>query len=113
MNIRFEKASLKHKEVIFAWLEEPHIQEFWDNSAEHRQDIEIFMNGRVLPSSYFGGMNSYWVGLIDEEPYCLVMTHEENEATDPPEAYKPYLSQSGKTFGLDFVSEIYIIWVKD
>ena len=30
MNIHFEKANLTHKELIFNWLEEPHIKEFWD-----------------------------------------------------------------------------------
>lgn len=26
MNIHFEKANLTHKELIFSWLEEPHIK---------------------------------------------------------------------------------------
>ena len=102
MNIWFERAASKHKEAIFSWLNEPHMKEFWDNSPEHREDIEIFMEGRHTPSNYFKGMNSYWIGLIKDEPYCLVMTHEENEAADPPEAYKPHLSKKGKTIGLDF-----------
>lgn len=101
-NIHFKKATLAHKDTIFEWLEEPHMIEFWDNSQEHRQDIEIFMNGRVTPSPYFDGMNSYWVGLIDDEPYSLIMTHEEHEDTDPPDYFKPYLRMPGKTICLDF-----------
>lgn len=31
MNIHFEKANLTHKEIIFNWLDEPHIKEFWNN----------------------------------------------------------------------------------
>ncbi|WP_083837057.1 hypothetical protein [Rickettsia montanensis] len=43
MNIHFEKANLTHKEIIFNWLEEPHIKEFWDNSQEHKNDILILL----------------------------------------------------------------------
>ncbi len=39
MNIHFEQANLTHKEIIFNWLEETHIKEFWDNSQEHQNDI--------------------------------------------------------------------------
>lgn len=102
MNIKFEKVSPKHQKTIFSWLEEDHVKEFWDNSQEHKDDIINFIDGRIVPSSYFGGMFYYWIGLIDEEAYCLVMSHEENEATNSPEHYKPYFSRSGKTFSLDF-----------
>lgn len=102
MNIRFERASTSHEAAVANWLTEPHMKEFWDNSPEHFEDIKIFMNGRTVPSPYFGGMNSYWIGLIDDDPYSLIMTHEESDATDPPEYFKPYLSKTGKTIGLDF-----------
>ena len=95
MNIHFEKANLTHKQIIFNWLDEPHVQEFWDNSPGHREDIEIFANGRVVESIYFGGSNSYWVGFLDDKAYCLVMTHEEDNSSK-------YSSKTGKTFGLDF-----------
>ncbi len=102
VNIQFEKVNLKHQKDIFEWLKEPHMQEFWDNSQGHKDDILNFMNGRTEPSNYFKGMNSYWVGSIDGKPYSLIMTHAENESTNPPGYMKPYLSNSGKTFGLDF-----------
>lgn len=54
--IEFEQATLKHKDIIFQWLAEPHMQEFWDNSQEHKDDILIFMNGRKKASSYFNGI---------------------------------------------------------
>lgn len=41
MNIHFEKANLSHKETIFNWLKEPHVQEFWDNSQEHKDDFKF------------------------------------------------------------------------
>jgi RimJ/RimL family protein N-acetyltransferase len=103
MNIHFEKASIEHKDTIFGWLDEPHMQEFWDNSPEHREDILNFMSGRVTPSSYHGGLYDYWVGIIDGTPYCLVMTHEEHIGDqDAPEPFKPYLSEPGETYSLDF-----------
>ncbi|ARN84371.1 hypothetical protein GQ61_02435 [Candidatus Nucleicultrix amoebiphila FS5] len=102
MTMTFHSATLKDKDTIFEWLDNPHVQEFWDNSPQHRQDIENFMGGRQTRSPYFGGMNSYWVGLLDNHPYAFIITHEESEKTDPPEIYKPYISKTGKTFGIDF-----------
>ncbi len=102
MNITFKRAAPSHEAAVAEWLDEPHMKEFWDNSPEHFEDIKIFMGGRTVPSPYFGGMFSYWIGLINNEPYSLIMTHEENDATDPPAYFKPYLSKTGKTIGLDF-----------
>ncbi len=101
-HMTFEKVTSKHQKIIFEWLEEPHMKEFWDNSQAHKDDIVNFIEGRVTPSNYFGGMNSYWIGLLDSEPYAFILTHEENESTDPPEFFKPYLSKTGKTIGIDF-----------
>lgn len=102
MHIRFEKASFALKKDIFAWLDEPHMQEFWDNSPEHREDIENFMGGRLTPSNYFDGMFDYWVGFVDDDPYCLIMTHEENLSTNPPLYLKPYITEPGELCCLDF-----------
>lgn len=102
MNIKFEKANLIHKDTIFSWLDKPHMKEFWDMSSEHREDIENFMHGRLTPSSYFNGIFTYWVGSYNGELYSLVMTSEESEETNPPDYFKPYLSKTGKTIGLDF-----------
>lgn len=102
MDIKFEEAKLIHKDTIFSWLDKPHMQEFWDMSPEHRDDIENFMNGRLKPSSYFDGIFTYWVGSYNGELYTLIMTSEENEETNPPDHFKPYLSKTGKTIGIDF-----------
>ncbi len=98
----FRKVTLADKDMIFSWLDEPHMQEFWDNSQGHRDDIVNFMHGRKTRSEYFGGSNTYWLGLKDDVPFAFIMTHEENETTDPPGYYQPYLSKTGKTFGIDF-----------
>ena len=102
MNITFKKATPHHQDIIFKWLSKPHIQEFWDNSEAHRDDIVNFMNGRKTPSTYWDGIFEYWVGFQDDVPYSLIMTHEEHDAEDIPEHIKPYLSPDGRTFGLDF-----------
>jgi len=39
MNIRFEKVTEKHRKVVFEWLEEPNVKEFWDNSQTHKDDF--------------------------------------------------------------------------
>ena len=57
MNIHFEKAALKHIDIIFSWLQEKHIQEFWDNSQNHKDDILNFIHEK--PQKYFAGTMEY------------------------------------------------------
>lgn len=103
MTIQFEKVSLQHQTTIFDWLAEPHVQEFWDNSPEHKQDIIHFIKGRPGPSSYFNGVFTYWVGSFDGTPYCFILTSEVHAAqNDLTELHKAHLSTTGKTITLDF-----------
>jgi|GEM_PF-270460 len=103
-SIHFKKASPEHKENIFQWLEEPHVKEFWDNSQNHRKDILIFINGRKEPSPYFDGIFDYWIGLVNNEPYCLVMTSEIFPTqTDLVDVWRENLSKNGRTFSIDFM----------
>lgn len=102
MSITFEKATLNYQDIVFEWLSKPHIQEFWDNSSAHKNDILNFINGRKTPSTYWNGIFEYWIGFHDNIPFSLIMTHEEYNSLDTPEYIKPYLSQNGRTFGLDF-----------
>ena len=99
---KFVKASQEHQAVIFQWLDEPHVKEFWDNSQAHRDDILLFMEGRKEPSHYFNGIFTYWVGLYNNEPYSLIMTAYESMSDDLPEAWKTYISKTGHTYSLDF-----------
>ena len=101
-NISFEKVSKDHQDVIFSWLNSEHMMEFWDNSQEHKSDMINFINGRVEPSNYFDGVISYWVGLIDNEPYCFILATEELNKEDDPEIIKQHVSKTGKTYCLDF-----------
>ncbi len=102
--ITFERASLNFSNHVLQWLEEPHVKEFWDNSPEHREDILIFMNGRKEPSPYWGGMFDYWIGFVNAEPYCLLMTSEILPTqSDLSEVWKSHLSKEGRTFSIDFM----------
>jgi RimJ/RimL family protein N-acetyltransferase len=103
MNIHFEKANLAHQEIIFNWLKESHVQEFWDNTQAHKDDILNFMNGRKTPSDYCDGLYSYWVGSANDEPYCLLMTLQEKKEYDIGEIKKAHLSKTGHSYGLDYM----------
>lgn len=103
LTVHFEKATQEHINAIFTWLEAPHVQEFWDNTPEHREDIILFVNGRKAPSPYADGIFTYWIGSIENEPYCLLMTSEMLNSPDLPEYYLNCLSKTGKTYSIDFM----------
>ena len=102
-NMTFVKAGLQHKDIVFEWLDKSHVKEFWDNSPEHAQDILSFMKGRQEDSQYYNGIFDYWVGFFEGVPYCLCMTSEVVVDSDIPEAWVPHISQTGKTFSIDFM----------
>jgi len=101
MNVRFEKATLHHQKIIFEWLAEPHIQEFWDNSQDHKDDIINFIHGRK--QQYFYGTTVYWIGYINEYPFCFLLTDQILPfQEDLSDAHRTHLSKLGKTISLDF-----------
>lgn len=110
MNIHFEKAMPAHKDTIFEWLDKPHVKEFWDNSQRHREDILSFIEGHKEPSHYYEGIFTYWIAAIAGELYALLMTSEILPEEDLPQEWAPYLSQTGKTYSIDFMigEEIYL-----
>ncbi len=103
MSITFKKASFEHRDEVLRWLDEPHVREFWDNSPEHRADLDIFINGRKVPSPYFDGIFYYWIGLKNDQPFCLIMSAGVSVESNVPELWKANLSQSGNTISLDFL----------
>jgi len=101
LNIRFEKANLQHQKIIFDWLAQPHMQEFWDNSQEHKADIINFIHGH--PQHYFYGTTVYWVGFINEQPFCFLLTDQQLSCQEySSDLHRDNLSKSGHTIGLDF-----------
>lgn len=101
--ITFKKISSSDKEIIFSWLAEPHVQEFWDNTQGHRDDILNFISGRETPSSYCDGKYVYWIAFADGEPYAMLMTIQETEEDDIGELKLSHLSKTGYTYGLDYM----------
>lgn len=101
--IEFHNISIDLKEIIFAWLAEPHVQEFWDNSQEHKDDILNFMNGRKEPSSYANGQFVYFVAKCNDEPYAMIMAIEETPASPINEIKIQHLSKTGRSYSLDFM----------
>ncbi len=98
----FEKATLTHKDMIFAWLDEPHVREFWDNSEDHRRDILCFLGGRVDKSGYFDDRFDYWIGSMNGDPHSFFLTAEfsEEDAGDP--LWQEHRSKTGKTYTIDY-----------
>lgn len=100
--INFEKINIQHKDIIFHWLAEPHMQEFWDNSQEHQDDIVNFINGRKEPSNYFDGIFTYWIGIIDREPFSFILTAKVKLEDDCPSIWQEHISKTGTTYSIDF-----------
>lgn len=103
MNIQFEKANLSHVKIIFDWLAEPYIQEFWDNTQGHKDDILNFVNGRVEPSSYADGQYVYWIASCDGHPFAMLMTIQETAESPIDEIKLIHLSKTGHTYGIDYM----------
>jgi len=101
--ITFEKATIAYKEIIFSWLAEPHVQEFWDNTQDHKDDILNFMNGRNEPSNYYDGKYVYWIALAFGQPYAMIMTIQETIQDDIGELKHSHLSKTGNTYSLDYM----------
>lgn len=78
------------------------MQEFWDNSQEHKDDIINFINGRVTPSAYFNGIINYWIGFMDGEPFCFILTSKEGPDRPCPQIYTDHMSTTGSSYSLDF-----------
>lgn len=98
----FAAARPEHLELLLGWLETDHVREFWDDSRAHKDDIRIFTEGRREPSVYFDGVFDYWVGSLDGEPFCLLMTSFVTADDDLPASWLPHLSAGGKTVTIDF-----------
>lgn len=101
--IHFAKATLPFYDTILTWLDASHVKTFWESPPEHRQDILLFMQGREVPSPYADGIFTYWLGFFDAEPFCMIMTSEMIDDANLPSYYKQCISQTGKTYSIDFM----------
>lgn len=103
MNIHFEKANMNHIDIIFGWLAEPYVQEFWDNTQGHKDDILNFVNGRKEPSHYCGGKYVYWIAICNDHPFAMLMTIRETAADHINDIKLNHLSKTGHTYGIDYM----------
>ena len=101
--ITFARAAAMHQATIFTWLAEPHIQEFWDNTPEHKADIKNFLAGRRTPSKYADGKYTYWIASMGGTPYAMIMTIQETFDDNIGEFKRAYLSKTGNSYGLDYM----------
>jgi hypothetical protein len=101
MSNTFEKANVSHVDTIFAWLAEPDIQEFWDNTQAHKNDILNFINGRKQPSSYANGEYIYWIASCDRQPFAMLMTIQETAKSPIDDIKLMYLSKTGHTYAIE------------
>lgn len=100
-DINFKKADITHVDIIFKWLAEPHMVEFWDNTQEHKDDILNFIHGRK--QAYFAGTTKYWLSYIQDEPYAFILSDVISPDEEGlPDLYKRNLSKNGITIALDF-----------
>lgn len=103
MNIHFKKINLTHKETIWQWLSESHIQASWDNSQAHKDDIINFMHGRKEPSSYANGQYVYWIAFADNIPFAMLMIIQETPGSDINDIKLRNLSKTGNSYGIDYM----------
>lgn len=102
-NITFRKVDASDKELIFQWLRYPHVQEFWDNTQAHKDDIENFMQGRMTPSDYCNGEFHYWLACHDGRPYAMLMTIQDTVKSPIDPIKSQHLSKTGHSYGLDYM----------
>ncbi|WP_028389653.1 GNAT family N-acetyltransferase [Legionella fairfieldensis] len=103
MAIRFENLSLQHIDIVFGWLAEPFVQEFWDNTQSHKDDILNFVNGRKEPSNYCDGKYIYWIASCEGHPFAMLMTIQETVEDHLDDIKLNYLSKTGHTYGIDYM----------
>lgn len=94
--IIFKKLDREYYGTLKEWWHSERVREFWDNSPEMEQDVDNYvLKGE---KTYY----DYYIGLYDGVPYALVMTSEQTKE-DFYEYYKEYISETGKTYAIDFM----------
>jgi RimJ/RimL family protein N-acetyltransferase len=103
MNIHFEKATQKHLDIIYAWLAQDFVAEFWDNTQAHKDDIVNFIEGRKTSSNYANGKYIYWLATCENEPFAMLMAIQETYKDDIGKEKLEHLSKTGHTYGIDYM----------
>ncbi|MGN6671533.1 MAG: GNAT family N-acetyltransferase [Candidatus Nucleicultricaceae bacterium] len=103
MNFHFEPLQQKHLKIVFEWLEEDFVKEFWDNTEAHKNDIRCFAGGRKTLSTYADGQYVYWITYFEHQPFGLIMSIQETGDADIGVLKLSVLASEGHTYGLDFM----------
>ena len=103
MKIKFEKVTRAHLDIIFRWLVEPFVQEFWDNTQGHKDDILNFVNCRKESSNYCDGKYVYWIASCDGHPFAMLMTIQETIEDHINDIKLNHLSKTGHIYGIDYM----------
>ena len=94
--ITFVKLDKNYYQILKNWWHSERVRQFWDNSPEMEEDVDNYvLKGE---KTYY----DYYIGLYDGVPYALVMTSEQTK-DDFYEYYEKYLSETGKTYAIDFM----------
>ncbi len=65
----FKMATLQDETLAKEWWEKPHVMEFWGVPEAHLPNFEGYINGHK-------DIFDYWIGSINNEPYCLLCTSD-------------------------------------
>ena len=98
MEFSFRKLDSSDVSVVLNWLKKPHIQEFRDNSKENHDDIKHFAEERKI-RPYHDGIYSYWLGAIDNDIFCMIMT---SRIESDSYIHRDYILRDQITYSLDF-----------
>ena len=94
--ITFVKLDKNYLDILKHWWHSDRVKQFWDNSPEMEEDVNNYaLKGQKT-------FYDYYIGLYDGVPYALVMTSEQTN-DDYYEYYEKYLSNTGKTYAIDFM----------
>ena len=94
--ITFVKLDKNYLDILKQWWHSDRVKQFWDNSPEMEEDVNNYaLKGQKT-------FYDYYIGLYDGVPYALVMTSEQTN-DDYYEYYEKYLSNTGKTYAIDFM----------
>lgn len=98
--IAFKKAGKSDQKLIQAWLDKPHIKEYWDNAQEIMARFE---------SSLKKGEDhrNFWICFYHQEPFGLMITLDVTvpnpHAKEILDHLTPWIEPEGKTLIFDFV----------
>jgi RimJ/RimL family protein N-acetyltransferase len=91
-NIHFKLALTNHQSLIHNWL-----NNCYGKDTSHLDYLQKNFKNYLIGKKE---LLDYWVGYIDNTPFCLIITSDADEG--PATLYQSYLSPHGKSWIVDF-----------